>query len=76
MPPYTVWPAPARWRAAARPMPELAPVTTVTVMPGFCPTYDPTMLPDFHPRAVFGVATGDRQRVKLVLLERPFPYSR
>jgi hypothetical protein len=27
-----VWPRLARWTAVARPMPEFAPVTTVTVM--------------------------------------------
>jgi hypothetical protein len=34
------------------------------------PSFDPTALPGFGPRAVFGEAPGDRQRVKLVLLER------
>ena len=29
--PWTSWPAVARWMAVARPMPELAPVTTETV---------------------------------------------
>src|SRR5438270_406868 len=30
--PYTSWPLDARWMAVARPMPELAPVTTLTVI--------------------------------------------
>jgi SAM-dependent methyltransferase len=34
------------------------------------PSFDPAVLPDFVPRAVFGEAPGDRQRVKFVLLER------
>ena len=29
--PYTSWPCPARWMAVARPMPEFAPVTMLTV---------------------------------------------
>jgi SAM-dependent methyltransferase len=34
------------------------------------PSFDPAVLPGFLPRAVFGEAPGDRQRVKFVLLER------
>lgn len=34
------------------------------------PSFDSSALPGFVPRAVFGEAPGDRQRVKLVLLER------
>jgi hypothetical protein len=34
------------------------------------PSFDPAALPGFAPRAVFGEAAGDRQRVKFVLLER------
>jgi hypothetical protein len=34
------------------------------------PSFDPSALPGFAPRAVFGEAPGDRQRVKFVLLER------
>jgi len=34
------------------------------------PSFDPAALPGFAPRAVFGEARGDRQRVKFVLLER------
>jgi hypothetical protein len=34
------------------------------------PSFDPAALPGFTPRAVFGEAPGDRQRVKFILLER------
>jgi hypothetical protein len=39
------------------------------------PSFDPTETPGLAPRAVFGDAAGDRNRVKLVLLERGLTVS-
>ena len=44
MAPCTVWPAAARWTAVARPMPEFAPVTTMTAM-------TPSLAPPSYPRS-------------------------
>lgn len=64
----------SRARTAAADLPALGPILAAAgprpVWVKAPPSFDPATLPGFTPRAWFGVAEGDRRRVKFVLLRR------